>query len=203
MSVRGFCRLFGIVLPGIVLLLSSCASNPELIVDETGWTYEDRALSVQVTSPSDLNAISGRPHSVAIGVFQLNDPNTFSGLAVTKQGAIELMDKGKIDDTVASFQRIIVQPGETKTALFARARNAKYIGLVIGYYELNPRNDIHIYEVPVVPSDRGVVDVILSRLGLIADEAKAVPGKLYLSIDLGRKGTKRVVQMEEEKLRIL
>ena len=176
--------------------LAGCASTPELLVAPEDWVYEERAISIELDAPSDLNARAGRPHAIAIGVFQLNDPNTFSGLAATREGAVELLGKGRIDDTVADFRLINVQPGERKTVVFARAQTAQFVGLIVGYFRLTPRQDVHVFNIPVVASDRGLVDLALSKVGLVADEAKAKPGRLSLRIDLGRAGTQQVVKME-------
>ena len=151
----------------------------------------------------DLNAISGRPHSVALGVFQLNDPNTFLGLAETKEGALQLLNSGRIDDTIAQFTRIILQPGEEKIATLPRAQGAKYIALISGYYGLNTELDIKVFNVPIKAAKRGFVDLALSNMGLIADEAKAIPDEIYIDVAMGRKSTKRFNLFEKEELNIL
>jgi hypothetical protein len=150
-----------------------------------------------------LNAISGRPHSVALGVFQLNDPNTFLGLAETKEGALQLLNSGRIDDTIAQFTRIILQPGEEKIATLPRAQGTKYIALISGYYGLNTELDIKVFSVPIKPAERGFVDLALSKMGLIADEAKAIPDEIYIDVAMGRKSTKRFNLFKKEELDIL
>jgi type VI secretion system VasD/TssJ family lipoprotein len=184
-------------------ILSGCASKTSLEVAPDDWVFEDRAIHIHLESPSDLNAISGRPHSVALGVFQLNDPNTFLGLAETKEGALQLLNSGRIDDTVAQFTRIILQPGEEKVATLSRAQSAKYIAIISGYYGLNIELDVKVFDVPIKPAKRGFVDLALSNMGLIADEAKAVPDNIYIDVAMGRKSTKRFSLFKEEELNIL
>jgi len=185
------------------LLLTACASKTSLEVAPEDWVFEDRAIHIHVESPSDLNSISGRPHSVALGVFQLNDPNTFLGLAETKEGALQLLNAGRIDDTVAQFTRIILQPGEEKIASLPRAQGAKYIALISGYYGLNTELDIKVFDIPIKPAKRGFVDLALSNMGLIADEAKAIPDEIFIDVAMGRKSTKRFNLFEKEELNIL
>ena len=167
------------------------------------WVFEDRAIHLHLVSPSDLNAISGRPHSIALGVFQLSDPNTFLGLSETKQGALQLLNTGRIDDTIAQFSRIILQPGEEKVATLPRAQGAKYIALISGYYGLNTELDIKVFNIPVKPAKRGFVDLALSNLGLIANEAKAIPDDIYIDISMGRKSTKKFTLLKEEDINVL
>ncbi len=184
-------------------LLSGCAGKPVLEVAAEDWVYEDRAITIQVDSPADLNAISGRPHSLVIGLFQLSDPNTFDGLTATQQGAIELLNKGKIDDTVSNFTRVIVQPGESKTAVYSRSQGAKFVGLIVGYFGLNPELDVRVIEIPEKAAKRGAVDLVLANLGLVANEAKAVPDKLYVRVSLGRDETKKIETVDPVSVRII
>jgi len=174
-------------------ILCSCSSTPtELTVDPDGWVYEKRAITLSIMAPADLNAVSGRPHALAIGVYQLSDPNTFSGLSVTRQGAVELLQKGQIDETVAGFTLINVRPGEQKKVTLARAQTAQYVGLIIGYYQLNPAKDVKVFPIPLRAQERGVVEKGLAALTLISDEAKAFPDKLNVYVDLGRTSTKQI-----------
>ena len=177
-----------------------------------GWSYDGGRGSV----PRSPVWFSGRAQAL-LGVFLLsgllgacasntellvapeddfNDPNTFSGLAETREGAVELLGKGRIDETVADFRLVNVQPGERKTVVFSRAQTAQFVGLIVGYFRLTPGQDVHIFEIPVVASDRGLVDLALSKVGLTADEAKAKPGRLALRVDLGRAGTQQVIKLE-------
>ena len=177
----------------LVVVLAGCTSAPtELTVDPDDWSYEKRAITVSVKAPADLNSVSGRPHSLAIGVFQLSDPNTFSGLSVTTEGAVELLQKGQIDDTVASFSLINVRPGEQKKVTLNRAQTAQYLGMIVGYYNLNPTKDIKVFPIPLRAQRRGLVEKGLAALTLISDEAKAFPDKLNVYIDLGRSSTKQI-----------
>jgi len=173
--------------------LAACSSTPtELTVDPDDWEYEKRAITVSVKAPSDLNSVSGRPHSLAIGVFQLSDPNTFSGLSATTAGAVELLQKGQIDETVASFSLIKVRPGEQKKVTLNRSQTAQYLGVIVGYFNLNPSKDVKVFPVPLRAQERGLVEKGLAALTLISDQAKAFPDKLNVYIDLGRASTKQL-----------
>jgi type VI secretion system VasD/TssJ family lipoprotein len=179
--------------------LGACASTPtELVVEEEEWVYEVRAINMLVRAASDVNSVSGRPHSIAVGIFQMNDPNTFSSLAVDQtgpEGAFELLQKGKIDESIVNFQLISMRPGEQKKISISRAQTAKYIGVIAGYFQLNPKTDVKIFEIPVRAIKRGIVEEALAFATLISDEAKAIPDKLSIYIDLGRTGSKQIVTL--------
>lgn len=179
-----------------LLVLVGCSSTPtELTVEPDDWVYEKRAITVSIQAPADLNSVSGRPHSLAIGIFQLSDPSTFSGLSVTTQGAVQLLQKGQIDQSVASFSLITVRPGEKKNVTIHRTQSAQYLGIIVGYYKINPSTDVKIFPIPLRAQERGLVEKGLAALTLISDEARAYPDKLNIYVDLGRSSTKQITDV--------
>jgi len=179
-------------------LLVACASNTELMVADEEWVFEERAISLEIDAPADLNTLNGRPHALAIGFYQLNDPKTFEGLKETPEGAEQLLAMGRIDETVAYFRRITVQPGEHRTVVINRAKTAQHVGLIVGYYNINPKNDVGLFEVPIKATARGLVEKMLVSLQLVKDEASAKPEKLFMQVDLGRSGTKQIKEIVNE-----
>lgn len=183
-------------------MLAACSSTPtDLVVEEQEWIYEVRAINLVLRASADVNSVGGRPHSIAIGVFQMNDPNTFSGLSVTREGATELLQKGQIDETIVNYQLINIRPGEQRKVSISRAQTAKHIGVIAGYYQLNPKTDVKIFPIPVRAIKRGIVEDALAFASLISDEAKAIPGKLNLLVDLGRAGSRQIIALEDELLK--
>lgn len=191
-------RYVGCVVVLFIAALTGCSSKPILTVEPDSWVYESKAISISVRATADLNAVSERPHALAISIFQLSDTNTFTGLSTTRDGAIELLDKGKIDSTVAQHTRVVIQPGEKKLITLDRAQTAKYVGIIAGYHQLDPSLDVRVFQIPAIPSKRGLVDKVLVASTLIADEAKALPGKLYLNIELDGQATRRMVDVTKE-----
>jgi type VI secretion system VasD/TssJ family lipoprotein len=194
-----FDRAKSLLLAGFLALLTACSSAPtELSVEEDKWTYEVRAINLLLRATADVNSVSGRPHSIVVGLFQMNNPGTFDGLSVTREGAVELLQKGKIDETIVGFQLVTMRPGEQKSVSISRAESAKFIGVITGYFKLNPKTDVKIFPIPVREVERGVVEKSLAWASLVSDTAKAVPGKLNVVVDLGRTGSRRIVAIEDE-----
>lgn len=180
----------------------ACSSvPPDLVVEEEKWIYEVRAINLVIKAAADVNSVSGRPHSIAIGVFQMNDPNTFNSLKITPEGAVELLQKGQIDESIVNFQLISIRPGEQKKVSISRAQTAKHVGVIAGYFKLNPETDSKVFEIPRREIKRGVIEKALAFASLIADEAKAIPGKLNVFIDLGRTGSKQMILLDDEILK--
>jgi type VI secretion system VasD/TssJ family lipoprotein len=179
--------------------LGACASAPtQLIVAEEEWVYEVRAINMAIRAASDVNSVSGRPHSIAVGIFQMSDPTTFNSLAVDQpgpEGALELLKKGKVDDSIVNFQLISMRPGEQKKISISRAQTAKYIGVIAGYFKLNPKTDVKIFKIPIREIRRGIVENALVMATLIINESKALPDKLSIFVDLGRTGSKQIVAL--------
>ena len=194
--VKYFC------LASLLLLVTACSSkDTELSVAEEKWAYEVRAINLVMRAVADVNSVSGRPHSIVVGLFQMSDPNTFSGLSVTREGSVELLQKGKIDETIVDFRLLTMRPGEQKKVSVSRAEAAKYIGVIAGYFKLNPKTDVKIFPIPVREIERGLVEKSLVATSMISDQAKAVPGKLNIIVDLGRIGSRQIVAIEDEIMR--
>ena len=179
-----------------LLLVASCSSTPTKVsIDDSAWAFANHAIEIRIKAPSDLNSVSGRPHSIAIGVFQLNDPNTFTGLSSTPQGAVQLLQKGRIDDTVASFNLINVRPGEERLVALNRAQTAQYVGVIAGYFNLNPKKDVKLFPIPVKLIKQGLVEKLLVMSTLVAGSAQAVPTKLKVYADLGRDSSRQIIEV--------
>lgn len=165
-------------------------------MDPEAWVFETNGVKVTINAPSDLNTLNGRPHSISIGLYQIGDPATFTGLAATREGAVELMNKGKVDESIINYERISIQPGEKRSLWLNRAKGAQYIGVIVGYYKLSPKLDTHLLEIPVKVIEPGLVEKALAATSLVTADATAVPDKLYFQIVLGRGETKMVSKIQ-------
>lgn len=169
------------------LLLAGCSSAPpQLTVAPNDWTYGARLLQVHVSTANTLNIDSGQPHAISLGVFQLSDPATFSSLSASPAGAAKLLDQGQAADaSVVDFDRIVLQPGEKRTVYLNRAANAQYIGLIAGYYKIDPIQDVALFNIPIVAKPVGWVTKGMVAVGLQGASTDGMPGQLALSIGFG------------------
>lgn len=170
-----------------VLLLAACSSAPaNLTVAPTDWVYGTRLVQIEVSTANTLNIDSGQPHAISLGVFQLSDPASFSTLSASSAGAEKLLDQGQgADASVVDFDRIVLQPGERRTIYLNRAANAQYIGLVAGYYKLDPIQDVALFNIPIIPKPVGWVTKGMVAVGLQGANTDGEPGPLALSIGFG------------------
>lgn len=169
------------------LLLAACSSAPpNLTVAPNDWTYGARLVQIDVSAANTLNIDSGQPHAISLGVFQLSNPASFSTLSASPAGAEKLLDQGQgADNSVVDFDRIVLQPGEKRTVFLNRAANAQYIGLVAGYYKLDPIQDVALFNIPIIAKPVGWVTKGMVAVGLQGASTDGVPGPLALSVGFG------------------
>ena len=173
----------------LLAMLSACASQQELTVEPDAWTFEEQAFVLAVQPAAELNVLDGRAHALNVGIFQMADPNPFIGLAETRDGAIALLSKGKAADaSILDFERVVIQPGKKNFITLARPETAQYVGVIFGYYALEPATAVRLMAYPIVAKPVGFIKKSLVFLQLIADEAEAKPGRLWVRVHLGPQG---------------
>ena len=158
---------------------SSSAPNPEVPPAATPgaaqWTYGSNAVVLRIQADSMLNSFDDNPHTLVLCVYQFSNPNSFKNLAQNKEGVLKLLACDKYDASVASAQRIYLQPAELRELFLDRAQGAQYIALVAGYFNLKPKAATRLMQVPV--------DVV--EKGLIFKDKYILPRRLYSSLYFG------------------
>lgn len=186
MTTRIFRQLAALAL---LALASACAGKQELTIAPEAWTFEEQALVLAVEPAERLNVHNNRAHALSVGIFQMADPNPFIALGSTREGALTLLSSGRAADaSILDFKRVTLQPGEKNFITLARPELAQYVGVIFGYYDLQPATAVRLMAYPVVAKPRGFIAKSLIFLQLIADEAEAVPGRLWLRAHLGPQG---------------
>ncbi|MBF0527904.1 MAG: type VI secretion lipoprotein TssJ [Deltaproteobacteria bacterium] len=139
------------------------------------WEFASNAVTLRIRADNMLNTYENNPHTLVLCVYMFTDPNSFKDLAKSKDGVVKLLGCQKFSDTVASVQRVVMQPGEVRTIMLDRAEKAKYVGLAAGYFNLIPDKATRLLPFPV--------DVATE--GWIFKDKYQLPGKLDVQIFLG------------------
>lgn len=171
----------------IVVSLASCSlfsSKP----DEPNWTFGADGIFLQFKADGNLNLFDKEPHTVAVGLFQMNSPNAFQKLVATPDGASALLAQGTVDKSIIGFERFFIQPGANMTQVFDRLEGAKYIGLVVGYVDLSAPGKISIFK-PVPTGEESE--------GFLFTTGKAEPTLFWLRVGLGSDGIVSVDQLTQ------
>lgn len=136
------------------LLMWSCAAQP-LAPPES--VYEKDAIIIHVQADPQLNLSDGKPHTLLVCVYQLNDPNGFNQLADDQEGLYRLLECDLFDASVAAAKKLFVQPGQNTTFNLDRSQGARYVAFAAGYYLIERERMVRLYEIPVVVETKGFV----------------------------------------------
>jgi type VI secretion system VasD/TssJ family lipoprotein len=137
-----------------IFLIWSCASK-QLPPPELG--YEKDAIKIHLKADAQLNLSDGKPHTLLVCVYQLNDPNTFNQLAGDQEGLYRLLECGLFDASVAAAKKLIVQPGQNNTINLDRSQGARYVAVAAGYYLIERERIVRLHEIPVVIEKKGFI----------------------------------------------
>jgi len=136
----------------VLLCLCSCSvfsgSKDKGDADKPAIPYEKESIILNINSDPQLNLYQGQPHSLALCIYQLKDPNAFNQLSEERNGLPRLMQCERFDPSVLSSKRIFVHPARHVKEVRDRAEGARYLGIVAGYYTLEKSRVVRFYPIP-------------------------------------------------------
>lgn len=142
---------------------------------EVSWPYAKQGILIELDSGTDLNLQAGRAHTLVLGVVQIEDEKAFAKLLADSTGVQLLLTTGKLPVGVLHTDRYVVNPGEQHVLSMDRVQDARYVGLIAGYYEFNPAQAARLFRIPLN----------MKSSGLIAKDYTAEPAVLALRLALG------------------
>ncbi len=157
---------------------------PDKKVKLEKWPFESRAVKLHYIADEKLNYYDGQPHTLLMCVYQLSDPNAFNELRMDRGGIQELLECKRFDKSVASSDKLVVHPGDEETIVYDRAEDARFVGVVAGYYELWPN---HVTRLVLVP-------VKIEVTGRFIRKKTAMPAKLNLGLYLGQAEIQQILE---------
>lgn len=119
------------------------------------WTYMPNGLTLNYDASPELNTYEGFSHSVLLCLYQLNDPAAFNELAANEGGLHRLLACDRFDKSVVHFERRFVSPGSKASLPLDRVEGAQFVGLVAGYYDLQPGLVTRTWQVPLKVDQTG------------------------------------------------
>ena len=158
------------------LAVAACAAKQatrEPQLDSVG--FEPKAIQVHFKVDPQLNLYDESPHTLHVCVYQLEDPNSFNQHAQDKEGLYKLLECDRFDASVTNAKRQVCQPGRDKSFTLDRAEGTRYVGVVGGYYSLETKNVVRLFQIPV----------IVKKKGLIKRKKIIRPGTLNIDLYLG------------------
>ncbi len=119
-------------------------------VPQVRWTFSAKAIEIRFKADAGLNYHDDEPHTLAVAVYQLSDPNVFTSYRASREKLSEIMDARRFDTSVTAFDQIFIQPGEERIIRLDRMENSRFVGIVAGYYQSDPDQVTRLFEIPVV-----------------------------------------------------
>lgn len=160
MFIKSFFKLLsiGLLLPALTAL-SACGSGAPVMAlpkdADVFWGAEENALLLKFKARPDLNLDQGRPSSLAVCVYQLDDSRMFEQLSTQTEGRVKLAGCDKYGDSVVAFQRLFLEPGQRLEKFLDRREGAKFIGLAAAYYNLESERCLRLLAIPIVTVSDG------------------------------------------------
>lgn len=123
---------------------------------KANYGYVPNGLTIQYKASKDLNFFEGSPHTIIAVIYQMDSVDAFNNLVKTAAGIEKLLGATKFDPSVKSMSQYIIQPGEENNISTYRAQDAQWIGIVGGYYDLQPGHSTAVQKVPVKYGTSGI-----------------------------------------------
>jgi len=146
----------------VALLVCSC-SAPQ-------WRYDKNAISLTITGDSALNKYQKKAHATILCVYQLKDLNGFNQLIIEKDGLEKLLECSRFEPSATYAKRLVAQPGNKLVEIMDRTEEAKYLGVVAGYYNLKKEQAVRSYPIPISWMNNPIkleVDLYLGPEGIL------------------------------------
>ena len=169
-------KLLCVIAAALMALSCSAVDKNKMALAEMKWDLAPAAIQVHFTSDPNLNLFNGQRHTVLMAVCQSMDPNSFL-VQLSNQSTIgRLLETGQgVPTLIPGFNRFVISPGQTDTLKMDRAQGVQYVGIVAGYYDLDPTRVARLFAVPVV----------LHKHGFIFKTITATPEPLNIELQLG------------------
>ena len=122
---------------------------------EVAWDHAADGVLIEITSPPDLNLYQDQPHTLLLTVFQVADAAEFRKLVADPQQLAQALGTGKAGPAILQTSRYVVAPGRRTLLSLDRVQQARFVGVVAGYYSLDAAGTARLFEVPLAVSSKG------------------------------------------------
>lgn len=143
---------------------------------EVSWDFKRNGIQIELVAASDMNAYFNQPHTLVLGVFQLEDSKAFIQLLNDKKTLVSMLASGNPGKDILHMDRYVVSPDKRTILDIDRVQSAKFVGIVAGYYNFDPPAASRLFRIPLN----------IQTEGLISTTYKAEPANLALRLYLGR-----------------
>jgi len=142
-------------------LLSSCVANPSMVtsekkaIDQMAAPFAQGAITLEVQTDPDLNALHGIANSCTLLVVQTQKISTLNKLLSSPFALKSLFSGAGAQEGILKVDRYPAMPGQRTTLHIDRSENSRYIAIVAGYYPFPQKQHMVLVAVPVASQSRG------------------------------------------------
>jgi len=173
--------LYGILLFLLVSLTGCGLTGPsntekqDKVKAEVKWPFAKNGIMIELASDLELNYYSGQAHTLVLGILQFDDEKTFPKLLTKPAELMKSLTSGKLPAGVLQLDRYVLSPDTRLLLEVDRVQDAKFIGIVAGYYQFDSARSVRYFRIPLN----------MKSSGLITKDYKAEPAVLALRLGLG------------------
>lgn len=138
----------------LLLLSGACAHKPD---PEPSWGFGPKGIKISYKAVKLLNAFDDKPHALLMVVYQLSEANQFKKLAQYEDGLRQLLEAKGTDPSFMATRKEYIEPGKQATLVMDRAEKARWVGIVAGYYNLEPDKVTALFEIPHTVETKGLI----------------------------------------------
>lgn len=150
---------------------------------EVQWPYAKNGIMIELASDVDLNFYANRAHTIVLGVLQFEDEKAFPKLLTQPADLIKALTSGNLPAGALQLDRYVVSPDTRLLLEIDRVQDAKFVGIVAGYYQFDAARSARYFRIPLN----------IRSSGIITKDYKAQPAVLALRLTLG---SQRIVNAE-------
>jgi type VI secretion system VasD/TssJ family lipoprotein len=172
------------MLTGLLALAQGCSSVNSALGGNTqkeakaevSWDYKRNGIQIELVASDDMNAYFNQPHTLVLGVFQLEDSKAFVKLLNDKKTLVGMLASGNPGKDILHMDRYIISPDKRTILDIDRVQGAQFVGMVAGYYDFDAPAASRLFRIPLN----------IQTEGLVSTTYKAEPANLALRLYLGR-----------------
>ncbi|WP_080420114.1 type VI secretion system lipoprotein TssJ [Burkholderia ubonensis] len=139
------------------------------------WDYAPDELRIDIDSSTRLNEYRNTSHTLLLAIFQTGDAQALRNLADDPDQMRKALAGSAAEAGFIQTTRYVVAPSASVALSIDRAQQARYIGIVAGYYDADGPRAVRLFDVPLKVEKRG----------WFSPTYRATPRTLELKLRLG------------------
>ncbi|WP_114416876.1 type VI secretion system lipoprotein TssJ [Marinospirillum perlucidum] len=114
--------------------------------------YEAESLLLRFHAAAGLNERQGRPHTLAVKILQVSDIGELDSYRSSSFRLSDLMraDANQLNASFLRERRLTFSPGESRTLVLNRVKDARYLVILAGYYQMSDEASVEVLPIPAV-----------------------------------------------------